>query len=62
MNLEHAETKIIFHWLMLPHVQFDKNFDQYYAIVFDDWDIATVEFEKEKMSLFPGAFDVNVCP
>ena len=26
---------------------------KYYAIVFDDWDVATVEFEKEKMSLFP---------
>ena len=62
LNLKHAETSIIYHCLMLPHVQLDKDFDQYYAIVFDDWDIATVEFEKEKMSLFPGAFDVNVSP
>ena len=62
LNLKHAETSIIHHCLMLPHVELDGKFDQHYAIVFDDWDIATVEFEKEKMSLFPGAFDVNVSP
>ena len=62
LNLKHAETSIIHHCLMLPHIQHDKDFDQYYAIVFDDWDVASVEFEKEKMSLFHGAFDVNVSP
>ena len=62
LNLKRSETSIIYHCLMLSHVQLDKDFDQYYAIVFDDWDVASVEFEKEKMSLFHGAFDVNVSP
>ena len=46
--------------LLLPYVEKDSPFKQEHAIIYKDWDVGTINFEKQKMTVCEDVFVVDV--
>ena len=55
-----VEDVISNYCLLLPYVEKDSPFKQEYAIIYDDWDVGTIDFEKQKMTVCEDVFVVDV--
>ena len=51
VSVAEVEESITGHCLLLPYIVCSKRFAQEYAVIFDDWDVGTLNFEKTKMTM-----------
>ena len=60
MSVDEVEGMITSYCLLLPYLEGKKQFKEEFAVIYDDWDVGSEDFHKEKMSVSGPAFQTDV--